>query len=250
MENNPRSSAHKNAMLIKLESAGLTNELAQKIINSNKLAAKVIKLIKNEDFEITISQKRAREIMKKNFFGIEEAVKYFGIILIEQQLAALSEIPATKVMLKKHENTHILTAFFRRSVLDIHNAECKLFYRPYESAWYNKHAFAKDEGKIGWHLIRKTPVENSIRKPWSEQLLLLAKDEEVPSARAIVQAIIGHYLATGEWLFKNIYVRCSDTDSNGNRIYIGGNECELNIESSEGETPCSLIGLASAKKFG
>ncbi len=48
----------------------------------------------------TTSQKCAREIMGKNFFGIDEAIKHFGINPTPQQLAALSEIPFSKAELR------------------------------------------------------------------------------------------------------------------------------------------------------
>ncbi|KPJ54563.1 hypothetical protein AMJ47_04100, partial [Parcubacteria bacterium DG_72] len=68
-------------LLLKLEKAGLSDELAQKVIASkdNELAAKVVKFIQNGGFEPTSNQKSAREIMGKNFFGVEEAIKYFGV---------------------------------------------------------------------------------------------------------------------------------------------------------------------------
>ena len=62
-------SVHKeHEVLLKLEAAGLDDDLAQKIIDSkdNDLAAKVIRLIQNGGFEATTSQKRAREIMGTN----------------------------------------------------------------------------------------------------------------------------------------------------------------------------------------
>jgi hypothetical protein len=54
----------------------LRNSLAKRIVESkdNDLAIRVIRLIQNGGFEPTAGQKRAREIMGKNFFGVEEAI--------------------------------------------------------------------------------------------------------------------------------------------------------------------------------
>src|SRR3989344_2565717 len=91
-------SVHKeHEVLLKLEAAGFTDELAQRVIDSkgNYLAAKVVRLISNGGFEATTSQKRAREIMGRNMFGVEEAISHFGVNPTRQQTAALSEIPSS-----------------------------------------------------------------------------------------------------------------------------------------------------------
>lgn len=56
----------------------LRNRLARRVVDSkgNDLA-KVVGLI--QSYRLTTSQKCAREIMGKNFFGIEEAIKHFGV---------------------------------------------------------------------------------------------------------------------------------------------------------------------------
>lgn len=80
MKNIVRLSVHKeHEVLLKLEAAGLNDDLVQKIVDSkdNDLATKVIRLIRNGGFEPTTSQKRAREVMGRNYFGIEEAIKYW-----------------------------------------------------------------------------------------------------------------------------------------------------------------------------
>ncbi|HXK32089.1 MAG TPA: hypothetical protein VJ378_01275, partial [Candidatus Paceibacterota bacterium] len=217
-------SVHKeHEFLLKLETAGLNEELAQRVINSkgNDLATKLVRLIQNGGFEPTTSQKRAREIMGKNFFGVEEAVKHFGVNPTRQQLAALSEIPFSEAVLEQSKNTRVLVAVFPLSILEVRGkVEHKLFYN-HEDAWYNKQSFAKERGEVNWQLVCKTPVDNSISKNWQEQQALIAKDDEVPSAQVIVYTIIGHYLATGERLFEHIYVRTSSVDSGGHRVSVG-----------------------------
>ena len=207
--------------LLKLEKAGLTNELVQRVIDSkgNDLATKVVRLIQNGGFEPTISQKRAREIMGRSFFGVEEAIKHFGVNPTPQQLAALSEIPFSEAVLEQSKDTHVLVAVFPLSVLEIRGkVESKLFY---DQSWYNKESFAKERGEVTWQLVRKTEVANSTSKNWQEQQALLSKDDEVPSAQVMVYTIIGHYLTTGERLFEHIYVRTFSVGSNGSRVVVG-----------------------------
>ncbi|MEK7193431.1 MAG: hypothetical protein AAB652_01435 [Patescibacteria group bacterium] len=218
-------SVHKeHEVLLKLEAAGFTDELAQRVIDSkgNDLAAKVVRLITNGGFEPTTSQKRAREIMGRNMFGVEEAITHFGVTPSRQQIAGLSEIPWSVATLERAKETHVLVAVFPLSILEIRGKVAtqasRLFY---DQDWYNKQAFAKEKDETEWKLVRKTPVANSTSKTWPEQQALLATNEETPTARVMVYTIIGHFLATGERLFKKIYVRCSDVGSDGYRVRVG-----------------------------
>ena len=211
--------------LLKMEKAGLTDELAQKVIGSkgNDLATKVVRLIENGGFEPSTSQKHARQIMGQNFFGIEEAIKHFRVNPSKAQTAALAEVPFTEEVLSTSKDTHVLVAVFRMSILDIRGkVERKLFYS-HEDSWYNKETFAGDKGVIGWRLVRKTPVPDSTSKNWDEQQALLDKSEETPSAQVMVYTIIGHFLAIGERLFEELpAVRTSSVGSGGDRVNVGG----------------------------
>jgi len=217
-------SVHKeHELLLKLETAGLTEPLAQKVIDSkgNELAAKVVKFIQNGGFEPTTSQKRAREIMGNNMFGVEEAIQHFGVNPTRQQTLALSEIPFSEAVLEQLKDTHVLVAVFPLSILEVRGkVERELFFS-HKDAWYNKQSFAKERGEASWQLVRKTPVDNSTSKNWEEQLALISEEDEVPTAQVMVYTIIGHYLATGERLFEHIYVRTSSVDWDGDRVHVG-----------------------------
>ncbi len=244
-------SVHKeHELLLKLETAGLNEELAQRVIDSkgNDLATKVVRLIQNGGFEPTTSQKRAREIMGRNFFGVEEAVKHFGVNPTRQQLVALSEIPFSEAVLEQSKDTHVLVAVFPLSILEIRGkVDSKLFY---DQSWYNKESFAKERGEVSWQLIRKTPVDDSTSKNWQEQQALIAKDDEVPSARVMVHTIIGYYLATGERLFEHIYVRTSSVVSGGSRVLVGVfGSGGLVVDLYWGDRRGDGLGVSSARKF-
>ena len=210
-------------LLLKLEKAGIDQELANRVITSkdNEVAAKIIRLIRNGGFEPTTSQKRACEIMGRNMFGVEEAIRHFGVTPSRQQIAGLSEIPFSEATLEQCKETHVLVAVFPLSILEIRGKVAQGQRLFYDQDWYNKQAFAKEKGETEWKLVRKTPVENSTIKTWPEQQALLANNEETPTARVMVYTIIGHFLATGERLFEKIYVRCSDVGSVGSRVRVG-----------------------------
>ena len=219
----PISRGQGHEFLNKLEAAGLDSVSAQEVIDSkgNELATKVVRFIKNGGFEPTTSQKRAREIMGCNFFGVEEAITHFGVNPTRQELAALSEIPFSEPVLEELKNSHILVAVFPLSVLKICGKVERNLFCSREDAWYNKQSFAKEHGKVSWQLVRKTPVDNSTAKSWQEQQALLGKDDEVPTSQVVVYTIIGHFLAVGERLLEHIYVRTSSVDSGGYRVYVG-----------------------------
>jgi hypothetical protein len=237
--------------LKKLETAGLNGELAQKVVDSkgNELAAKVVRLIQNGGFEPTTSQKRAREIMGKDFFGVEEAINHFGVNPSRQQLAALSEIPFSEAALEQCKSTHVLVAVFPPSILYIRGKvqDKGLFYN---QDWYNKESFAKEHGEVSWQLVRKTPVDNSLSKDWQEQQALIGKDDEVPTAQVMVYTIIGHFLATGERLFEKVYVRTSSVRSDGSLVIVGFFVAEgLDVRSRWDGYRNGYLGVSSARKF-
>jgi hypothetical protein len=106
-----------------------------------------------------------------------------------------------------------------------------------------------DAISVGWHLVRKTPVSNSTSKTWLEQQAILSKDEETPTARVMIYTMIGHYLATGERLFESIYVRCSDVDSGGLRVCVGGFGADgLRVSHDWDGYRYGVLGVSSARK--
>jgi hypothetical protein len=222
-----RLSVHKeHELLLKLEAAGLTDELAQKVIDSkyNELAKCVVRIIANGGFEPALGHKRAREIMGRNMFGVEEAIRHFGITPLRQQIACLSEIPFSEETLELCKETHVLIAVLSFSILEIREASSGMVAKSQHLIYYGDfytEAFAKEKGETEWKLVRKTPVENSTSKTWPEQQALLIDSEETPTAQTMAYTIIGHFLATGERLFKKICTRCSDVDSDGDRILVG-----------------------------
>ena len=192
----------------------------------------------------------AREIMGKNFFGIPEAMKHFGVNPTRRQLAILSEIPFTPEELMMCKDTHILVAVFPLSICDLRskvaNNTKTLFYK---QDWYDNQTFANDKGETGWRLILKTPVVNSTNKNWEEQQPLVTSDEEVPTAQMMVCTIIGHYLNTGKRLFEKVYARTSSLVSDGSRVGVGVFDDEgLYVSNGWDSDRHGILGLSVARK--
>lgn len=216
-----------------------------------------------------MSQKLARKIIGKNYFGVKETIKYLEANPSKWQLTYLAKIPFSKKILMSMKDTHILIAIFPMSILDIRRyiENKKLFHSNqvwykklfcnqnrynslfYSQDWYNEQAFAKKKGEVGWCLIRKTPVVNSTNKTWNKQQVILDKDKKIPTAQVMVYSIVGHFLATGEKLFKNVYVRTSSLNSDGNHIIIGNfDNFGLYINYGQDNYHDVNLGLASLKK--
>lgn len=211
-------------VLLKLEAAGLNGILAQKFIESkgNGIAKAMIRLIEHGGIATTTSQMMAAKIMGKNFFGPADAVGHFGLNPTQGQLAMLATVPFTEKELREKKDTHILVAIFPLSILEIREkvvAKGNVFYG---QSWYNRsQAFAENKGEVGWKLVRKTEVPNSISKTYTEQEALLSDKDEVSTAQVVVYTMVGHYLKSGERLFERIYVRTSDLASDGRRVDVG-----------------------------
>ena len=138
---------------------------------------------------------RAREIMGKNFFGVDEAFKYFDINPSVRQLADLAEIRFSEAELEACKDTHILVATFPLSILDLRTRVRRDLFWGHEDAWYNGMPFARMRGVTGWFRFPKTMLSERRIGNW------------LPTA--VVYTIIGHFLATGERLYEHSYAGCS-----------------------------------------
>lgn len=226
--------------------------IVERINADETVAQRVAMLCFNNGYEPSTSQVQAREIMGKNFFGIEEAQKHFGVTPTKAQLGYLAEIPFSEEVLTACKDTHVLVAVVPITILEIRSIAKKQSDRTlfYSQDWYDKQAFANEKAKLGWHLIRKTPVENSTAKNWKEQQALLSKDEETPTASVLVYTIIGHFLATGERLFEKIYVRTSSLDSDGDRVFVGRfDSLGLYVDLWSGGDRHDGIGVSAGRKI-
>ena len=105
----------------------------------------------------TAEQQRAREIMGKNFLGIEEVSEHYGIVFGNEQLARMSRIPFLGATLEACKDTHMLVAGFPMTILEIRaktSKNSKTFYSQ-GNTWYDKQVFAANERvRLRWYLIR------------------------------------------------------------------------------------------------
>ena len=198
---------------------------------------------------ISLTQEQAREIMGRNFLGTKEVEEHFGKLSPEQE-ESLSIIPFSKETLESCKDTHILVADIGLSIMGIKKLKnCKGLLC--DQDWYEAEDFAKHTDQPSWRLIRKTPVENSFGKTWSEQQVLLdPKTEEVPLTRQLIYTILLYFRATGEKLFETDWVRTNDVEAAGLLVHVGkffGRGPRIYYwDDFDGGS--SGIGLASARK--
>ncbi len=194
------------------------------------LVERIVKIALTGGYEPSTNHIRARQIMGKNFFGPDDAIKHFGIRPTLQQFGYLAEIPFSKEVLTVCKDTHILVAVFPISIIDIWDkvkgiklpSGQKAFF--YKQDWYNGQAFAGEKGELGWQLVRKTPADNSLNRYWNQQQKLLGKEDETPKVQVMVYTIIGHFLSTSERLFQEVSVRTYSVvsiASAGDRVCVG-----------------------------
>lgn len=200
--------------------------VVKRINTDPAFVAHIIGFMVNDDYEPSTSQELAREIMGKNFFGIEEAQKHFGVTLSKRQLAYMAAIPFSAEVLTECKDTHILVAYVPISIVDVRTktasmklpAKHRMFY---QQDWCDKDKFDK-AGVLEWHLIRKTSVPDSKSKTWQEQRNLFdSKIDEIPEANLLVYTIIGYFLNTGERLFEKERVRTRTLGLGGGHVSIG-----------------------------
>lgn len=133
------------------------------------------------------------------------------------------------------------------SLLDIRSQFSDLFY---DQTWHKDELFASNKIATGRWEISTEPIKRSFSKTWNEQQELLPSGAEVPPAAVLAYAICKHFKATGERLFENVYVRCSDLDSVGNRVNVGDFDARgLLVSVYWDGLRFSRIGLASARKI-
>jgi hypothetical protein len=120
----------------------------------------------------------------------------------------------------------------------------------YSQSWYDREPFANLDESPRYRQLRMTAAPDSFCRTFAEQQTLLPADEEIPSARVVVMGMVIHFLATGERLFADDWVRCVDKDSHGDRVRVGDSIAGgLGVRRVWDGSHDSRLGLSAARKF-
>jgi hypothetical protein len=87
----------------------------------------------------------------------------------------------------------------------------------YNQDWYLKEKFMTATLENKWYLVKKDIIEESRAVQPSE----LIKNYNFPSAILCAYTFFVWYFLRNEYLWAHDFIWCSDTDHNGDRIYVG-----------------------------
>lgn len=169
---------------------------------------------------------KAKAIMGDNFIGTDELKKLSWIKTDDIQ--SISEIPFQEdELLRKRDDYLLILGIDKLSdgrELTIRNLQTIFGKDPdkaepcfYNQDWYEKESFIDIPMNKGWYFIRRNVYEDS-RAVLPTELIKL---HEFPSAITCTYAFFVAWLSRGTKLWYHDFVWCSDTDHNGDRIYVG-----------------------------
>lgn len=176
--------------------------VAKRMVVDARFVLKVGAAARSGAYEPSVQQVRARDIMKENIFGVEDAIAHLGVMPHKRHLLHMQDIGFSETVLAICKNTHVLVAYFPMSLSDLRD----VFSRgrisvPMRGQWENV-VFTMTDCSPGWYLVPK-----------------VALTEERPTwACVLAYTMVGHFLATGERMFEGGPVLTADVDSLDRRV--------------------------------
>lgn len=219
-------------------------------------------MLRDWQLEASIYHERARAIMGKNFFGVEEWLTLYGVKFSNKQLREVADFPWDENILnspcpfmkgKSIKETHF--AFLgidsiKNKPLTINRWQelhPKYFYTP--EIWHEKEKFA-GESTCGfrWYLMLLESVPDLIAKTHAEQIAILPVEYGVAFVIEETTKLILYHRKNGDYLNTERPDRCQDV-SDGYHIGVGyRNTGELLLTHIKDTCQYSYIGLALYRK--
>lgn len=172
-----------------------------------------------------VSLKQAKLIMGNNLIGRDE-LKRAGFVKIDK--ICVPDIPFVEEELMDKKDDYLLILGVNlldngknmtiRNLISVFGNDPEIS-EPcfYNQDWYNNESFIDEHIKQEWFLIRKNVYEDSR----AVQPVDLMKTYRFPSAINCTYAFFVAWKVLGIKLWYHDFVWCSDTDHNGDRIYVG-----------------------------
>lgn len=168
----------------------------------------------------------AKKIMGNNVIGVEEIKRMERMRLVIPDM--IPEIPFSQEELRQKKDDYFLilaiSKFMNGEPVTIRNIQNIYGKDPekqepcfYNQDWYDKESFMDMPMKDGWYLIRKNAYEES-RAVQPQELI---KKYRFPTAIACTYTFFVAWMSLGVRLWYHDFIWCSDTDHNGDRIYVG-----------------------------
>lgn len=177
--------------------------------------------------------KEAKKILGRNFVGPNELLRINKRLKILVPKNNLPKIPLkTKDLIKlkkdyililginKDKHGRPLTINRLREIFGLDPKKSEPCF--YNQDWYLQEKFAsKKTLETKWYIIKKTVSTKTKGKTPQEIDRILTKKESFPSAILATFAFFSYYLLNRKILWKEDFIWCKDSDSNGDRIYVG-----------------------------
>jgi hypothetical protein len=198
-------------------------------------------------------------------FGIADWQKLYGIALTPKQIASVANFPWSDAVLnspcpfnpgKMVRETHFaFVGLDTVSIMELQKLNPKAteprFYQYGSDAWYRNEKFAtKVNLKFRWYLLLKEIVPGSENKTFDEQVAMLPKEYEVPTAVEETAKDFLTFKKTGTYVNSNRYARTADLDSVGLRVVVG--DCVARgvvVFSGWDDGRRGSVGLSASRKF-
>jgi len=180
--------------------------------------------------ERVITVKEAESLFEKNFVGPSEVNQLLTVL----KLPAISQsevppIPYTKVEMENYSRDYILILGLKQrgsQNLSIRYFRDKFGVDPdkkepclYNQDWYLSEDFIDRTLDNKWYLIKKEVISES--RAVVPQQMIQEWNLQFPSAILCLYTFFSYYYARKDFLWWHDFVWCSDTDHNGDRIYVG-----------------------------
>ena len=196
-------------------------------------------------------------------FGVGDWQTVYHARLTPKQMMAVEEFPCDAVLNspcpfnpgKMVRETHFAFVGLEQiTIMELQKLNPKKteprFYDYAPDSWYSKEKFAaKETLKLHWYLLLKDIVPGSESKTFDEQVAMLPKEYEVPSAVAETAKDLLIFKKTGVYVNPTRYARTSDVDSDGRRVSVGYCDSRgVRVSSWYGRRRLDYIGVAASRK--
>ncbi len=219
--------------------------------------------------KLKIDWQRARDIMGKNFFGIEDWATLYGANFSQKQLREVAEFPWSEDILnstcplcgKTVKDCHFAFLGLDRlngkplTILkfqELYPVTAQPRFASYISdSWYSEEKFvAETTMSLRWYLLHTNIVPKSEDKTFDEQKAMLPAEYEVPSAIAEVSKDLLVFKKTGVYANSSRYGWCIDLFSGGCRVRVGIFIVDgLHVNGFGDESRDHSIGVATSRKL-
>jgi hypothetical protein len=176
-----------------------------------------------------VEREQIRQIFGVNYVGKEELKPFFkalglGDVVVQEKHIAYSDTQLLKAAGEgfiliygvSGANGQKLTLKLLRDKFGMNPDLSEPCF--YNQDWYLKESFMDEALEDRWYLIKKDVLEES-RAVMPEEML--HNGLVFPPAILCGYTFFAYYFALGEYLWLHDFVWCSDTDHNGDRIYVG-----------------------------